>query len=111
MDGQQYQAGSASLFVTAARTPDFCLALLMSTSDGKAAEVIAIKHGERGYYKTDYGRQTQQWVDEINSRMGIDLATAEAYSICSVFGNWDNFEVVRKDLREAIEKKVASHVN
>lgn len=82
----------------------------MSTSDGKTAEVIAIKHGEQGYYQTDYGRQTRQWVDEMNSRMGLDLATAEAYGICSVFGNWDNFVTIRKDLRAAIEQKVASHV-
>jgi hypothetical protein len=108
---EQYQAGSASLFVTAARTPDFCLALLMSTSDGKTAEVIAIKHSERGYYKTDYGRQTRQWVDEQNERMGIDLATAEAYGVCSVFGVWTNFDKIRQDLQAAIEKKVASHVS
>jgi len=97
----------SSLFASAARErPDFCLNVLMSTFDGKTGEVIAVKFGERGYYPTTYGRQTREWCEEQNSRMGIDPANAQAFSTCSVFGNWGNYEQVLKHLQEALSKKV-----
>jgi len=102
MDGTQYASGSASLFASAARTPEFCLALLKSSSDGKTAEVIAIRFGEKGYYKTEFGRQTQEWCDDQNDLMGIDQATALAFEACSLFGRWSTFE----DIREHMKAKV-----
>lgn len=95
----------SSLFASAARDlPDFCLAPLMSTFDGKTAEVIKVKFGEKGYYPTTYGRQTREWVADQNQRMGIDPANAAAMSICSVFGNWRNYDDVLKHIQEALSK-------
>jgi hypothetical protein len=75
----------------------------MSTFDGKTAEVIAVRFGEKGYYPTTYGRQTKQWVEDQNARIGIDPATAQAFETCS-FGNWGNYETVLKYLQEALSK-------
>lgn len=86
--------------------PDFAVAALMSTFDGKTAEVIAVKYGEKGYYPTTWGRQTREWIEEENSRIGIAPVVAAAMSTCSVFGNWGNYEDVLKHLQEALNKKV-----
>lgn len=94
-----------ALFASHARNiPDFCLAPLMSTFDGKTAEVIAVKFGEKGYYPTTYGRQTREWIADQNERMGIDPANAAAMGTCSVFGNWENYEQVLKHLQEVLSK-------
>lgn len=86
--------------------PDFVLDLLESTFDGKAAEVIAIKYGETGYYPTTWGRQTREWVADTNARMGIDHATQTAYSTCSVLGIWSNYANVFEHIKCALDKKV-----
>ena len=83
--------------------PDFVLAPLWSTSDGKTVEVIAVKYGETGYYKTDWGRQTLEWISEYNMRSGIEAETAIAYETCSLFGNWVNYENVFAHVQEAIK--------
>jgi hypothetical protein len=106
----EYETGAASLFATAARTPDFCLALLLSTSDRKTAEVIAIKFGEMGYCKTDHGRQTREWVDGQNERMGIDKATAMAFEMCSLFGRWWHYEEIKHKMEERMPKPFVSDV-
>jgi hypothetical protein len=79
----------------------FSLALLMSSYDGHTADVIAIKYNDgTGYYPTTYGRQSQAWVDDQNAKLGIDKPTAEAYSVCSLFGNWANFDNVLAILKD-----------
>jgi hypothetical protein len=107
-----YQSSPASLFATAAREvkPDFVLSILLSTFDGKTGEVIAIEWGEQGYHKTNLGRQTKEWVDERNADAGIDPATAMAYSTCSLFGRWANYETVLEHMQQALNKKEANHV-
>lgn len=98
----------SALFASHARElPDFCLAPLMSTFDGKTVQVIGVKFGETGYYPTTYGRQTREWIEEQNSRMGIDPANAKAMETCSIFGNWENYETVLKHLQEAMSKAKA----
>jgi len=87
--------------------PDFALSPLMSTFDGKTAEVTAVKYGEKGYYPTTYGRQTLEWVEKQNEKIGITPAVAGAMSTCSVFGNWKIYENVQKHLQEALDKKAA----
>jgi len=82
--------------------PDFVLAQLRSTSDGKTMEVIAIRYGERGYHRTDYGRQTMQWVDDENAKMGIDEATMLAFETCSLFGRWDNFDEIERKMKAKV---------
>lgn len=86
--------------------PDFVLELLQSTSDGKTAEVIAIKLNETGYYPTTWGRQTGEWVADMNARLGIDPTTQLTYSMCSVMGNWSNYANVFKHIKEALDKKM-----
>jgi coenzyme F420-reducing hydrogenase delta subunit len=76
---------------------EFVLSSLKSTSDGKTEEVIAVHFGERGYHPTTYGRQTREWVREMNERLGIDDAIVLAFEACSMFGNWERYEeIVRK---------------
>lgn len=47
-------------------------------------EIIVIKRGVMGYYKTDI----KEDVDLLNSRLGITKAQAEAMKVGSMFG-WD----------------------
>jgi hypothetical protein len=105
MDG--YQAGAASVFATAAREdkPDFCLSVLEESADGMTYEVIGVKRGEKGYYRTSYERQTREWMRMMNERMGVDQAMAEAMAFCSVFNCWDRYEGVERSLREMLEEK------
>jgi hypothetical protein len=104
--GEGYQAGAASGFASAARQgPDFCLSILMSTHDGKTGDVIIVKFGEKGYYTTTYGRQTREWVNDRNERMGVDQVTAAAFELCSVFGNWVNYESVLARVQAAFSRK------
>jgi hypothetical protein len=103
----QYKVSPASLFATATRQikadrPEFVLAVLLSSFNGKDYEVITIKDGERGFYKTTWGRQTREWVAEQNALLGIDPATVAAYGTCSVFGNWGNYESVLRSMQEAL---------
>jgi hypothetical protein len=113
----QYQAGNASLFAVAARKvkedviPAFVLAPLMSSFDGETYEVIALKYGEHGYRTTPWGRQTREWIAERNMLMGIDPATAGAFSICSISGNWSNYESGLALLMESLEKAVGEKNN
>jgi hypothetical protein len=83
---------------------EFVLSTLKSTFDGKTAEVIAIKYGERGYYPTTWGRQTEDWVKDQNAGMGVDQATVLAFDCCSLFGRWENFEKVRESMKRQLDK-------
>lgn len=82
------------------KRPDFVLAPLLETYDGKTYEVIGIKYGETGYYPTTYGRQTRQWIADRNADMDVDGVIAAAYSTCSIFDNWSAYEKVVNHLRE-----------
>lgn len=100
----QYKTGLASLFTAMARpdAPEFVLALLKSSSDGKTAEVIAVYFGQKGYRSTTYGRHTQEWVDEMNARLDIDQATAMAFEACSLFGRWQSYEEIKREMAKAV---------
>lgn len=82
--------------------PDFCFTVLEETWDGTTAEVIAIKHGETGYWPTTYGRQTREWVDEMNLRIDVRTIMRQAYEVCSLFGNWSRLNNVVETLTRAI---------
>lgn len=56
-------------------------------------EVGIVKWGERGYFKTSYGpfqssKDAQTFTNEMNARLGISPAVAEAMLAGSLFG-WD----------------------
>lgn len=77
--------------------PDFVLTGLLSSYDGRTYEVIAVKYGETGYYPTTWGRQTKEWINDQNARMGIEVATQMAYYNCSVLNAWAKYsEIYRK---------------
>ena len=86
------------------KPPEFVLALLRSSSDGKTAEVIGIHYGERGYHTSTYGRQTQEWVNEMNARLEIEDAVVMAFEVCSMFGTWSKYA-------ETVEKMKAAVIN
>jgi hypothetical protein len=50
---------------------------------------VAIRHGEQGYHPTTV--YTQEHADCLNQRQGNTEAELEAATICSMFGNWENF--------------------
>ncbi|MBI5964900.1 MAG: hypothetical protein HY863_15585 [Chloroflexi bacterium] len=93
------------------QAPNYVLSILKSTFDGTTAEVIAIYYFETGYHTTDFGRQTREWVEEQNKAMGIDPATCAAYSLCSMFDTWSNYEGMVKSLQAALHQKVESNVS
>ncbi len=97
MDRTNYGSGAASLFSSAARDPQMAYAIRPMTK-----EVVIVKFGEDGFYPTDYGVQSSEWVNEQNEKLGIDEATAEAMAVCSVFGNWEAF----KDIRDRLKQKM-----
>ena len=67
--------------------PEQCCSILPSTG-----ELIVIKRGERGYYRsewnTDSREENKNIADFTNSRMGITLAQLEAM-ICGSMCGWD----------------------
>ena len=67
--------------------PDYCWALLNTsinpkTKKGKVIKIVAL---ESGYYSTST-EETQEDIDKINKRMGVDKATARAMETASIFG-------------------------
>ena len=78
----------------------FCYGRLKTTG-----EVIAIRQGEKGYHKTDYGIQSQEFVDDMNHALGVDMVTADAAGLCSLSGNWKAFGSIENELRYGKQKK------
>lgn len=100
MDGTQYASSSASLFVGAARKPQMAYAIRPMTR-----EVVIVKFGEEGFYQTDYGVQSREWVEDQNAKLGVDAPTASAMAVCSVFGDWTKFETIRDDMLSVSKRK------
>ena len=67
--------------------PEHCCSILPSTG-----ELIVIKRGERGYYRsewnTDSREENKNIADFTNSRMGITPAQLEAM-VCGSMCGWD----------------------
>jgi hypothetical protein len=53
-------------------------------------EFIAIEHGTQGYSVTTV--YDQDHADVLNGRQELHAAEIEAAMMCSMFGNWDNFD-------------------
>lgn len=83
--------------------PDYVLTGLLSSYDGTTYEVIAVKYGETGYTPTTWGRQTKEWINEQNARMGIDVATQMAYHNCSVLNTWENYTQIYQKLVQLLD--------
>lgn len=67
--------------------PESCYSFLQTTG-----EIIIIKRGESGYYRTAIAptdkNEAQGIVDEYNSRLGVTKAQEKAMTVGSMFG-WD----------------------
>jgi hypothetical protein len=62
--------------------PELCYALLETEK-----RAIIIKRGEKGYYQTDWpDGYTQEMIDNLNQRLGVTKAQAEAMHVGSMFG-------------------------
>ena len=65
--------------------PDLCYTVLESTG-----ELICIKKGEEGYFRTDYSTddpaRNQELADHLNHKLGITSAQVSAMSFGSMFG-------------------------
>lgn len=66
--------------------PEMCYGVLDTTN-----EIVVIKKGEKGYYKTDYPaaksrEAANEWCDEINEHMGITRNVREAMETGSMWG-------------------------
>lgn len=71
------------------KLPDSCWGVLKETN-----EIIIIKKGETGYYKTDYLpakslEAAEEWCNEINERMGVSKEVRKAMEAGSMWG-WDS---------------------
>ena len=69
--------------------PDWCWGVLKTSN-----EIIIIKKGETGYYKTDYLpakslEAAEKWCNEINERMGVSKEVRKAMEWGSMAG-WDS---------------------
>jgi hypothetical protein len=66
------------------KLPEFCYGVLPTTD-----EVILIKRGEKGYYPyLDGAVKGKDVAKELNNRIGVTPAQAEAMMVGSMFG-WD----------------------
>lgn len=70
------------------KLPEMCYGVLNTSN-----ELIIIKRGESGYYRTNYPaaktrKDTEEWCDELNERMDITKAQRKAMECGSMFG-WD----------------------
>lgn len=67
--------------------PEICYSILPSTGD-----VIIIKHGESGYYRSEYSTEdkafNREFANDRNANLGVSKAQAEAMKAGSMFG-WD----------------------
>ena len=84
--------------------PDFVLTGLLSSYDGTTYEVIAVHYGETGYTPTTWGRQTKEWINDQNLRVGIDIATQMAYYNCSVLNTWANYSQIYQKMVQLLDK-------
>ena len=70
---------------TNSKLPEFCYSILPSTG-----EIIIIKNGETGYFKTEIIATSKEearfFVDEYNGILGITKAQEEAMKTGSMFG-------------------------
>lgn len=92
---EQFKADQVADFEkhTGVPTSDtFVLSMLEESFDGSTGVIIAIKYNDgKGYHTTTYGRQTREWLDTMNEKLGVSPARRWAFEICSLFGNWGNY--------------------
>jgi hypothetical protein len=65
------------------KLPDFCYSMLQSTQ-----EWILVKRNVKGYFQTNWGKTTQEAVEQINRKLGVTKAESLAMEFGSMFG-WD----------------------
>ena len=72
---------------------NFCYTILLSTVDPQTekGEVIKIKNGETGYYKTSFVLDNNG-VGNLNDELGVSLNESLAMYDCSIFDYWKNYE-------------------
>ncbi len=75
--------------------PAFCYSRLQANG-----EVIVVRYGKDGYYKTDAGKQSQEFVDTLNAELGISKPMADAMIICSMSNNWAKLDEICTSLTE-----------
>lgn len=67
--------------------PEVCYSILPSTGD-----VIIIKHGESGYYRSEYSTEdkafNREFANDRNAKLGVSKAQVEAMLAGSMYG-WD----------------------
>lgn len=78
--------------------PEVCYSILPSTGD-----VIIIKHGESGYYRSEYSTEdkafNREFANDRNANLGVSKAQAEAMKAGSMFG-WDTPAAAPKSYNE-----------
>ena len=70
------------------KLPEMCYGVLNTTN-----EIIIIKRGEMGYYKTDFTpaktrEAAEEWCDDLNKSLNITRTQRKAMEIGSMWG-WD----------------------
>ena len=74
--------------------PASVMIVVPGTFDGVSVEVGIIKYGDKGYHFAVCDRQTEEWVMVQNEQAGIDDETVLTFRVCSITGNWDQYEDV-----------------
>ena len=69
-----------------ARLPELCYSVLNTTN-----EIIIVKRGETGYYRTDYApakdrKAAEEWCDLLNERLGVTKSQRKGMEVGSMFG-------------------------
>lgn len=96
-----------------ARLPELCYSVLNTTN-----EIIIVKRGETGYYRTDYApakdrKAAEEWCDLLNERLGVTKSQRKGMEVGSMFGfdvygiNPDYYDFcnsAQKVIKEVIEE-------
>ena len=96
-----------------ARLPELCYSVLNTTN-----EIIIVKRGETGYYRTDYApakdrKAAEEWCDLLNERLGVTKSQRKGMEVGSMFGfdvlginpdYYDFCDNAREVIKEVIEE-------
>jgi len=86
--------------------PTMCFSILEETFDPETqtGEIICIKAGDAGYYKTTHGKQSRQWLRDANDMIGVNDILQQAFEICSMFGNWSKLSNIVEHIGAAMKR-------
>lgn len=67
----------------------------------KKGEMLGVRKGDHGYFRTGKIRTAEQ-VEDLNSEMGVTKTDLAAMLVCSMIGNWEEFDKIGTEFTDMI---------